>query len=123
MPPCSCPPAPPCCATSFPARPPAPGPWDPRRAAGGLGVALGPAVGGPLTDTLGWRSVIWINLPVGAVALLIALWSLPHPPLRPRGRHCGGKLPPRPVPMRPPRSSTRRGRWAVWSGWPRRVPC
>ncbi|MFI8939413.1 MFS transporter [Streptomyces syringium] len=62
-----------------------------RGAAGGLGVALGPAVGGPLVDTLGWRSVMWINLPVGAVALLIALWALPHPPAVPTRRDPAGQ--------------------------------
>ncbi|MFF4711032.1 MFS transporter [Streptomyces eurythermus] len=54
-----------------------------RGAAGGLGVALGPAVGGPLTEVLGWRSVFWINLPVGAAALLVALRVLPRPPAAP----------------------------------------
>ncbi|MFF7731143.1 DHA2 family efflux MFS transporter permease subunit [Streptomyces sp. NPDC008001] len=54
-----------------------------RGAAGGLGIALGPAVGGPLTEALGWRSVMWINLPVGAAALLVALRVLPRPPAAP----------------------------------------
>ncbi|WKK23943.1 MFS transporter [Streptomyces olivoreticuli] len=54
-----------------------------RGAAGGLGVALGPAVGGPLTELLGWRSVLWVNLPIGAVALLLALRVLPRPPATP----------------------------------------
>ncbi|MCC2280087.1 MFS transporter [Streptomyces sp. ET3-23] len=54
-----------------------------RGAAGGLGVALGPAIGGPLTSTLGWRSVMWINLPVGAATLAAAVRVLPRPPAVP----------------------------------------
>ena len=35
----------------------------------GASLALGPVVGGALIDLFGWRSVFWINLPVGAVAI------------------------------------------------------
>ncbi|MFE5871388.1 MFS transporter, partial [Streptomyces roseifaciens] len=49
-----------------------------RGAVGGLGIALGPAVGGPLVDALGWRSVLWINLPVGVAALVAGGRVLPH---------------------------------------------
>jgi EmrB/QacA subfamily drug resistance transporter len=38
----------------------------------GAAVASGPLVGGILTDTLGWRWVFFVNVPVGAFALLIA---------------------------------------------------
>jgi EmrB/QacA subfamily drug resistance transporter len=44
----------------------------------GLGLALGPAVGGPLVDAFGWSSVFWINVPIGAAALLIGLRVLPE---------------------------------------------
>jgi EmrB/QacA subfamily drug resistance transporter len=37
-----------------------------------LGLALGPSLGGWLTDLLGWRVIFFINLPVGAVAFLLA---------------------------------------------------
>lgn len=40
-------------------------------AALGAGMALGPLAGGLLTQTLGWRSVFYVNLPFG----LIALWA------------------------------------------------
>ena len=38
----------------------------------GAAVASGPLVGGILTDAFGWRWVFFVNVPVGAFALLIA---------------------------------------------------
>ncbi|MBV9831455.1 MAG: MFS transporter [Marmoricola sp.] len=46
-------------------------------AIGGLGAALGPLVGGGLTDAAGWRAVFWVNVPIGA-ALVIAARGLPE---------------------------------------------
>ena len=34
----------------------------------GLATAIGPLAGGVLTDTLGWRSIFFINLPIGVAA-------------------------------------------------------
>jgi MFS family permease len=34
----------------------------------GGATAIGPLAGGVLTDTLGWRSIFFINLPIGAAA-------------------------------------------------------
>jgi EmrB/QacA subfamily drug resistance transporter len=34
----------------------------------GFALIIGPAIGGFLTEQLGWRSIFWINLPVGAFA-------------------------------------------------------
>lgn len=41
------------------------------------GPALGPTLGGYLTDSLGWRWIFFINLPFGLLAVLMALSFLP----------------------------------------------
>jgi EmrB/QacA subfamily drug resistance transporter len=43
-----------------------------------LGVALGPSIGGILIGTTGWRSIFWINLPIGILASFIVYKFLPH---------------------------------------------
>ena len=45
-------------------------------AIGGLGAALGPVVGGGLTETLGWRWVFGINIPLGVALVGLALRRL-----------------------------------------------
>jgi EmrB/QacA subfamily drug resistance transporter len=37
----------------------------------GVAVAIGPLVGGALTDALGWRSIFSLNVPVGVAALAV----------------------------------------------------
>src|ERR671927_1206229 len=37
----------------------------------GVAVAIGPLVGGALTDALGWQSIFLLNVPVGAAAIAI----------------------------------------------------
>ena len=39
--------------------------------AAALSTAIGPILGGVLTDSLGWRYIFWINAPVGLVALFM----------------------------------------------------
>jgi MFS family permease len=43
----------------------------------GLAVALGPIVGGAVTQGIGWHWIFWINVPIGAVALPLAMRLLP----------------------------------------------
>ncbi|MCM3886594.1 MFS transporter [Frankia sp. R82] len=38
----------------------------------GLSLALGPVLGGLLIDTVGWRSIFWINVPVGVLAVALS---------------------------------------------------
>src|SRR5215218_9877959 len=42
----------------------------------GMAVAVGPLVGGTLTDGLGWRSIFSLNVPVGVAALAVTRLKL-----------------------------------------------
>jgi EmrB/QacA subfamily drug resistance transporter len=44
----------------------------------GLSMALGPLIGGALVDVVGWRSVFWVNVPVVAVAVVLATRFVPE---------------------------------------------
>ncbi|WP_375478920.1 MFS transporter [uncultured Jatrophihabitans sp.] len=44
----------------------------------GLSLGLGPVVGGALIDSVGWRAVFWVNIPVGAVAFVLAALFVPE---------------------------------------------
>jgi len=39
----------------------------------GAAVAIGPLVGGALTDTLGWQWIFFVNVPIGAAAIFLGL--------------------------------------------------
>jgi MFS family permease len=45
--------------------------------AAGFGNAVGPLLGGLLTDTVGWRWIFFLNLPVAAAAVLIVFLVVP----------------------------------------------
>lgn len=38
---------------------------------GGLALAVGPLIGGWLTETSGWQSIFWINVPIGVIIFAI----------------------------------------------------
>jgi EmrB/QacA subfamily drug resistance transporter len=42
-----------------------------------IGPISGPPLGGFLTDAFGWRSVFLINLPIGALGLVMVAWKIP----------------------------------------------
>jgi EmrB/QacA subfamily drug resistance transporter len=42
----------------------------------GVSVAVGPLIGGALTDGLGWQSVFLVNVPVGIATIGVTLWKL-----------------------------------------------
>ncbi len=42
----------------------------------GLGNAAGPLIGGLLTETLGWRSIFWLNIPFTVLSLVIGAISI-----------------------------------------------
>ena len=44
----------------------------------GLALAIGPLVGGWLVDNFGWQSIFWINVPIGVVAIVMALRFVPE---------------------------------------------
>ena len=46
----------------------------------GISALIGPALGGILTDTVGWHWVFFVNLPIGAVSLYV-IWRL-LPPIK-----------------------------------------
>jgi EmrB/QacA subfamily drug resistance transporter len=44
----------------------------------GLGVAVGPVVGGAVVEGLDWHWIFWLNVPVGVVAVILAAVVLPE---------------------------------------------
>ena len=44
----------------------------------GLGVALGPLVGGAVVEGWNWEAIFWLNVPVGIIAVPLALLALPN---------------------------------------------
>jgi len=44
----------------------------------GIAMALGPVLGGTLVTSIGWRSIFWINIPVGIAAIVLSLLFIPE---------------------------------------------
>jgi EmrB/QacA subfamily drug resistance transporter len=44
----------------------------------GVSMALGPVLGGVLVSSVGWRSVFWINIPVGIAAIILMTRYVPE---------------------------------------------
>ncbi|RPE78787.1 MULTISPECIES: DHA2 family efflux MFS transporter permease subunit [unclassified Frondihabitans] len=57
------------------ARPVAIGIWS---GVSGLGVALGPLIGGAVVESWSWESIFWLNVPIGIIAVPLALYALPN---------------------------------------------
>jgi EmrB/QacA subfamily drug resistance transporter len=44
----------------------------------GISMALGPIVGGALVDSVGWRGIFWVNIPVGLAAIVLTALFVPE---------------------------------------------
>jgi EmrB/QacA subfamily drug resistance transporter len=44
----------------------------------GISLALGPVLGGALTDSIGWRSIFWVNVPIGVAAIALTALYVPE---------------------------------------------
>jgi MFS family permease len=65
----------------------------------GLASVVGPSLGGLMTDSLGWRSVFYVNLPIGILAIVVLIFTLP------------AKLSPRAPQVATPCPGSRRRSW------------
>src|SRR6185437_5099020 len=43
----------------------------------GLATIIGPSLGGIITDNLGWQWLFYVNMPIGAVAILTTCLAMP----------------------------------------------
>jgi EmrB/QacA subfamily drug resistance transporter len=51
-----------------------------------LAPIIGPTVGGYLTQFVSWRAIFLINVPIGLIDIVLALWLLPETEKRPHSR-------------------------------------
>jgi EmrB/QacA subfamily drug resistance transporter len=42
-----------------------------------LGPILGPVLGGIIVNSLNWRAIFWVNIPICIVAIPLAMWGIP----------------------------------------------
>jgi EmrB/QacA subfamily drug resistance transporter len=52
----------------------------------GMGISIGPTLGGIITQRWGWRAIFYVNLPLGLVGVVASATLLPRDPPRPMGR-------------------------------------
>ncbi|MCR2808555.1 MULTISPECIES: MFS transporter [unclassified Microbacterium] len=43
-----------------------------------IAILVGPLAGGLITDAWGWRWIFWMNIPIGMLALALAVVAVPH---------------------------------------------
>ncbi|RAJ56639.1 EmrB/QacA subfamily drug resistance transporter [Streptomyces sp. Amel2xB2] len=59
----------------------------------GISMAAGPLLGGVLVASVGWRSIFWLNIPIGLAALVLTALFVPESRApRPRRLDPGGQL-------------------------------
>ena len=63
------------------------GAWS---AIAGVGIVVGPTLGGLLLAHFYWGSVFWVNVPLAAVALVAVITVVPEPARPPQRRHPTG---------------------------------
>ncbi|MFT2817832.1 DHA2 family efflux MFS transporter permease subunit [Leifsonia sp. A12D58] len=44
----------------------------------GLGVALGPLIGGAVVEGWNWQSIFWLNVPIGIISVPLVMLALPN---------------------------------------------
>jgi EmrB/QacA subfamily drug resistance transporter len=44
----------------------------------GLSIAAGPPLGGVLVDSVGWRGIFWVNIPIGVAAIVLTALFVPE---------------------------------------------
>jgi EmrB/QacA subfamily drug resistance transporter len=44
----------------------------------GISMALGPITGGALVDSVGWRGIFWVNIPIGIAAIILTALFVPE---------------------------------------------
>ena len=44
----------------------------------GISIGLGPVVGGLLIESVGWRGIFWVNVPIGVAAFVLAAMFVPE---------------------------------------------